>query len=100
MDQNPIKPPAIDRTGKKITITADGLVKLDGVIIFRTVEREGAFCLQFVDHDRLRVQCRGSRYIEIPLDVLMDKIQGKEKTDEQPAASPGTADQQPGSGAA
>lgn len=99
MNQNMIKP-SLDRTGKKVTITPDGLVKLDGVIIFRTVERNGAFCLQFVDHDRLRVQCRGSRYIEIPLDVLMNKIQGKENADEQPTTSTGINEQQPRSDAA
>jgi hypothetical protein len=95
MDTN-IKGPAIDRTGKKLLIMPDGLIKLDGVIIFRAVEREGQVCLQFVDHDRLRVQCRGSRYIEIPLEVLIDKIQRKDSTDEQPAATPGTSEQQPG----
>lgn len=76
--------PKIDRTGKLITLLPDGLVKLDGVILFRTVERDGKICLQFVDHDRLRVRCRGSRFVEIPIEILIAKVQGKELPDDQP----------------
>jgi hypothetical protein len=80
--------PKMDRTGKLITILPDGLVKLDGVILFRTVERDGKICLQFVDHDRLRVRCRGSRFVEIPIEILLDKVQGKEKDEKPESESP------------
>lgn len=84
----------IDRKGSLVKIYPDGLVKLDGVAIFRKVNRDGILYLQFIDHDRMRIQCRGSKYVEIPVAVLVDKVEGKDNADEQTTASPN--DQQGG----
>lgn len=57
-----------------IDIRDNGLVRLDGVILFRKVIRDGILHLQFVDNDRMRIQCRGARHIEVPLNMLLSKI--------------------------
>lgn len=57
-----------------IDIRDTGLVRLDGVILFRKVIRDGILHLQFVDNDRMRIQCRGARHLEIPLNTLLAKI--------------------------
>jgi len=78
----------IDEHGKLVRIAEDGLVKLDGIAILRRVERDGKLYLQFCDSDRMRTQLRKTRYVEIPLEVLMDRIEGKERADELVAHSP------------
>lgn len=74
---------AIDPDGTKVKILPDGLVKLDGVILFRAVMHDGKMHLQFIDHDRMRVRCRGSKFVEIPLDILIKRVEGDKPTDEQ-----------------
>jgi len=54
-----------------IKTTEDGLMKLDGVPMFRKVVRDGAIYVQFYDKDRMRSNCRGSRLVEIRLDLLV-----------------------------
>ena len=78
----------IDERGELIRITDDGLVKLDGIAILRRVEREGKVYLQFCDSDRMRTQLRKTRYVEIPLEVLMDRIEGKDGADALVVHSP------------
>lgn len=63
----------IDRAGQTVTISDDGLVRIDGIISFRKVTaKNGVVLLQFCDTDRLRAACRGTRYVEVPLKVLAD----------------------------
>lgn len=64
----------VDDTGKSIRELEDGLVKIDGVTVFRKVIRDGITYLQFCDHDRMRSNCRGTRYIEVPINILMEKL--------------------------
>lgn len=64
----------IDPEGNTLKILEDGLVKIDQVTAFRKVERDGVIYLQFCDHDRMRSNCRGSRFIEIPLSVIVEKM--------------------------
>jgi hypothetical protein len=68
----------LDLTGKTILEDPDGLVRVDGITVFRKVERDGVMFIQFCDRDRMRAQCRGSKYVEIPLDVLIGKIKSAE----------------------
>lgn len=72
----------IDEKGDLIRVTADGLVKLDGVTCFRKVERDGKIFLQFHDQDRMRSQLRKTPYVEIEASLLLAKIQEGE-TDAQ-----------------
>jgi hypothetical protein len=72
----------INDSGKIVVVATDadidvrdtGLVRIDGVIVFRKVIRDGILHLQFVDKDRMRNQCRGAERIEIPLGALLTKI--------------------------
>lgn len=61
-------------TGDCVRITDDGLVKLDGITSFRIVVREGITYFQVCDHDRMRSNCRGTRYVEVPLEVLVKRL--------------------------
>jgi hypothetical protein len=64
----------IDADGKTVKITEDNLVRVDGIGVFRSVRRAGVLYLQFMDTDRYRARCRGSRFVEIPLHILVEKI--------------------------
>lgn len=64
----------IDADGKTVKITDDNLVRIDGIGVFRRIQREGVLYLQFMDTDRYRAKCRGSKFVEIPLHILVQKI--------------------------
>jgi len=66
--------PKYDPNAEMLEIGADGLVRIDGIIAFRIVIRQHKVCIQFCDQDRLRSSCRGTRYVEIPLDALANKL--------------------------
>ena len=61
-------------TVNQIQVADDGLVRVDGVPMFRRIERDGVVYLEFFDRDRLRAQCRGTRLVEVSLDMLCDII--------------------------
>jgi len=65
----------VDLDGNTITIGDDGLVRIDGVVAFRRVVRSGRVFAQFLDGDRMRSSCRGTRYIEVPIGVLVERVQ-------------------------
>jgi hypothetical protein len=68
----------------KIIVADDGLARLDGIPMFRVIDRAGVIILQFQDRDRLRAQCRGSKFVEIPLcDIMAALTPVKEKADER-----------------
>ena len=67
----------IDHTAQTVTIDREGLVRVDGVVVFRLLTRGGILFAQFLDSDRLRSQCRGARYIEVPWDALAEKLTRK-----------------------
>lgn len=65
----------IDTDGKTVKITEDNLVRIDGIGVFRRIRRDGVLYLQFMDTDRYRAKCRGSKFVEIPLHILVEKIE-------------------------
>ena len=64
----------VDSTATTVKINPDGLVKIDGITPFKRVERDGVIYLQFCDHDRMRSSCRGTRFVEVPLPQLVEKL--------------------------
>lgn len=78
----------LDTTGETIKATDTGLIRIDGITVFRKVVREGIIYIEFCDNDRMRTKCRGTRFVEVPLSVLLgviDPIQipeVKDKSDE------------------
>ena len=64
-----------------IKITDDGLMKLDGVPMFRKVVHNNAIYIQCMDKDRMRSSCRGTRLVEIRLDLLILAIRQAEITE-------------------
>jgi hypothetical protein len=73
----------IDTEGKTVKITEDNLVRIDGIGVFRRIQREGVLYLQFMDTDRYRAKCRGSKFVEIPLHILLEKINHVQGTKEK-----------------
>ena len=57
-----------------VTIAEDGLVRVDGIAAFRKIVKDGVVYLQFCDHDRMRSQCRGSKFVEVKLDEVTKTI--------------------------
>ena len=66
--------PAISIFPDIVTIAPDGLVRVDGIAAFRKVVKGGVIYLQFCDHDRMRSQCRGSKFVEVKLDDVTKTI--------------------------
>jgi hypothetical protein len=61
----------IDMAGKTVKVDPiTSIVRVDGVILCKRVVRCGAIYLQFKDGDRLRSNCRGTQFIEVPLDAF------------------------------
>jgi hypothetical protein len=46
------------------------LVRIDGIILCKRVVRCGVVYLQFKDGDRMRSTCRGTQFVEIPLEAF------------------------------
>lgn len=84
----------VDNIGIKVKISEDGLVRIDGITTFRIVKRGDTIFLQFVDHDRMRVQCRGTKYVEVPFHVIVEKVDPKDseevKDEPEPEPKPST----------
>lgn len=72
--------PTVDEAGKTIKIGEDNLVRVDGIGVFRRIQREGVLYLQFMDTDRYRAKCRGSKFVEIPLHILVAMINPVQET--------------------
>lgn len=70
-----------DSIGDSITEAGDGLIRVDGITVFRKIVRGDIIFIQFCDHDRLRSKCRGSKFFEVPLNILLEKLETK--ADEQ-----------------
>jgi hypothetical protein len=66
----------VDQNGVCIYINnISGLVRIDGVPVFKIkAAQTGEIVLQFSDLDKYRSIARGTRYIEVPLEMLIDKI--------------------------
>lgn len=68
----------VDTTGKMVKISEDGMIRVDGITVFRRVERDGILYVQFKDYDRMRSKCRGTYLVEIPLNILVEMIKPDE----------------------
>lgn len=50
------------------------LIRVDGIIICRRIERDGQIVLQFKDGDRIRSRCRGTCFVEVPLEAYCEAL--------------------------
>lgn len=65
----------VDETGKTIKIDpVTFLVRADGITLFKRIVRDGKVYLQFKDRDGIRANCRGTYFVEIPLDVFAEAL--------------------------
>lgn len=65
----------LDRGGSTVSVRPDGLVVIDGIPAFRRIVRpDGIVVLQFCDDDRMRSSFRGTRLVEIPVEVLLSVL--------------------------
>ena len=65
----------------KHSVTIDpvtGLVRVDAIIICKSIKRDGKTYLQFKDGDRLRSNCRKTCLVEIELGMFAEIINGVE----------------------
>ncbi len=69
----------VDNTCATVKVEPGGLVRIDGIVIGRRVERAGRVYLQFCDGDRLRASCRGTRFVEVPLESLAKMLETEKK---------------------
>lgn len=67
-------PAILDPVAATVTVDGEGLVRVDGAVVFRRVVRAGELWLQFYDRDRMRSDARGSRLIEVAFDALMARL--------------------------
>lgn len=57
-----------------ITKDIDGMIRVDGIILFRVIERDGKKFVQVKDYDRKRIKCRHSYFVEVPIDIFISRI--------------------------
>lgn len=68
-----------DQDGKTVKIDPQtSLIRVDNVTVCKRVIRCGRVWLQFKDKDRLRSQCRGTEFIEVPLDMFQSALIGSD----------------------
>jgi hypothetical protein len=64
-----------DTTGATVRIDQDSqLVRVDGVVLFKRLFRDGQIFLQCKDSDRLRSRNRGTAFIEVPLLAFVEVL--------------------------
>lgn len=64
-----------DNTGECIKVDpATGLVRVDGVAVFKVFAAGNSLKLQFKDGDKMRSHYRGSDLIEVDLSLLIECI--------------------------
>lgn len=61
----------LDTSGSTICVNTKGLVRVDDIVVFAVVVRDSALWLRFCDRNRQRARIRGSRCVEVPLDVVL-----------------------------
>jgi hypothetical protein len=60
-----------DTRAETVKVDPDtSLMRVDGIIICKVVEKCGEIYLQFKDGDRMRSRCRGTAFVEVPLEAL------------------------------
>ena len=55
----------------------DGMIYIDGIVLFRILERDGKLFIQVKDHDRRRIKCRRTYFVEMDLETFIAKIAAK-----------------------
>lgn len=69
----------IDDSGKTIAIDPiSQIVRADGIIVCKVVNKDGKIYLQFKDGDRLRSRCRGAMFVEVSLDAFAEALKSEE----------------------
>jgi hypothetical protein len=71
----------IDFTGQTVHVTGNGMVRVDEVTVCKRVERAGRTWLQFCDRSKVRSQGRGTRLIEVPLDIFALRVVSRHDPD-------------------
>lgn len=63
----------IDEEGRTLVIS-ESMLRVDGIPVFKVIERDGKRYVQVCDRDQMRSTCRGSRFVEIPVAIFFDFI--------------------------
>lgn len=72
----PVNFPSHTTSGRIITVDREGYVRVDGVMLARRVFKEnGQICLQLCDKDKRRSSQRGTRYLEITVQDLLNALE-------------------------
>jgi hypothetical protein len=76
MPIEPFSAAKVDNQGDTISINnISGMVRVGGMPVFKIKSAtNGAVYLQFYDCDKARSAARGTRFIEIPVSVLFEKL--------------------------
>jgi len=69
---------------EKVSSNEQGLIRVDGVAVFRVEVVNGVIFVEIIDRDKMRAQCRGAKFVQIPLDDLVARI--KEVTNNEHTA--------------
>ena len=64
----------LDPLCKTVTVDATGLVRIDGIPVFRRLVRGGEVFLEFRDRDGLRARALNRETICVPLDALVVRL--------------------------
>lgn len=64
----------VDPLCKTVTVDAAGLVRIDGIAVFRRLVRGNEVFLEFRDRDRLRARALNRETICVPLDALVVRL--------------------------
>lgn len=59
---------------KSITKDHDGMIRVDDITVFRIVEHDGKPYVQIKDHNRQRIKCRHSWFVEIPMEIFIARL--------------------------
>ncbi len=64
----------VDPLCKTVTVDSTGLVRVDGIPVFRRLIRDGELFLEFCDRDRLRARALNRETVSVPLDALVVRL--------------------------
>ena len=79
--------------GGSISVDEEGMVKVDGVTVFKLVKRNDNLRFQFYDRDRMRSACRGSQFIEIDFQTVIKILEDLIQTPHQKISAEFTKDE-------
>lgn len=76
--------PALVVDDRGFSKNIDGKIYIDGILLFRILERDGKRFIQVKDHDRQRIKCRHTYFVEMELETFIEKISPKPPADKLP----------------